>query len=589
VETDEVFGSNIAAGEGFVLLHSTTVGDEGGVVRVIAPDSRGIWQEIEVLREGSSAFGYRVAIDQNRFFIGDAGIGDGDEASIFASGEIYEYRFNERTQDLELVNTIERPKTGISSFGQTVAYSNGWFAAGAPLDQNGTAGGLEGGKVFLFRESEEGDWAFHQEIEPFDVDMKASRMNYFSDKLTLNYPWMAVFSSVGYNSLAEEQSASSVYLYRFNELSGEWEINHKIETVGLPSPTDGFGGISELVLAENELIFSGSDDEGVRYLSHFQYDEETDQWSMVDQFDYGEIDDSVEDTNEQLRFLGNFANHIELHEDKLYVGGASGRGEIIDGIQYSYGQVRIYERASFSSPWEEIERIEPPMLTEHEYPPNPRRTNSFGDEFSFTAQGELFVFVGGRVYGERGNGNVLLLTTENNEKSIQIEHAVETSNVQTGDEITVEFIVDNLSSTQVTNVNLAIDLFAGTSSAKLVPQSSSHNCWYEDYNRFFRCKIDSIGGNANETVELTFSAPTAGDYDFDVEVLAAPQDSVPENRQTTFDVTVASAPPSTTPESSGGSSGSSAGLGSLLALLLMLIAQRLTSQNRWRRGARGVV
>jgi len=423
-ETDEAYGTRLVAGDGFVIFHSPTTDDLGGLVRVFAPDSRGHWRQVEVLREGSGLFGSRVAVDGNRIFITDMSANPGDSVSPFASGIVYEYAYDSTQQEVSFVQEIERPKLGISSFAKRVAYSNGWLGVGTSLDQNGSAGGLEGGKVFLFQEAIDGTWEFHSEIEPFDADMIETRVNGFSDRISISYPWMAVYSSVGYNSLSEEGWGGSIYLYHYDEELDEWVINHKIETIGLSNPAEGFRGISELALAQNELIFAGSADNDVRYLSHFQYDESTDQWSMIGQLDYGEIDGNIDDELNRLRHLANFAEHIELVDNTLYVGSSVGRRDIIDGIQYSFGQIRIYERASFSSPWEEVERIEPPMLTEHEYPPNPRRTNSFGDEFSLTTQGELVGYVGGRVYGERVNGNVLLLTTENNEKSLQIEHAV---------------------------------------------------------------------------------------------------------------------------------------------------------------------
>ncbi|RTE85547.1 MULTISPECIES: hypothetical protein [Gammaproteobacteria] len=579
-DTDEKLGQRITTGDGYVLFQSISMDEGGGYVRVFALNSNGLWRETQVLRGESSLYGDRIAVDGHRFFVADTEARPGDIASPFASGVIFEYEFDPETQQATLVREIDRPKLGISAFATEINYDNGWLITSTWLDQLGTENGLEGGKLFIFKENADSQWELHSEIWSEDFELQSSAYNGFGQEINISYPWLVAYGSVMHNSLTNDIDPE-IQIFKHNVETDEWEFHQTIESVGFENPTDGLLSMRNLELVNNDLIFDGRKEDDAHYVSHYQYNEVDDIWSLQNQFNY-EL--GQEDISDNLARYA-FARHIKLDGNRLYIStNLAAKYYHENEIINSLGEVLVLERSTASSSWEEVQRFYAPIPPETLSPPAPLRAGHLGTFMDITPDGELFVASGGAyVYGEFGTGAVYLFTEEDNTVPMHLDSNVASQSVSEGKNFQVSLNIDNLSERTVNNILIEIDRYAGGSEPRIHLESSSHSCWEEATDLFYRCKIDNLRALLGDTVELNLSASVVGEYDLNFRLFAAPQDAVPENRELTIALDVDEnneTTPDPTPEpdpdpepDSGSSSGSSIGYWTLILLFAMVFRQ----------------
>ncbi|RTE85566.1 MULTISPECIES: hypothetical protein [Gammaproteobacteria] len=570
VETDEIFGQRITVGSGYALFHSVSTDVGGGYVRLFTPDSNGHWRETQVLRGEAFTFGLRISVDGNRFFVADNEARQGDNASEFASGVIFVYEFNSQTQQATLIGEINRPKLGIDSFGERITYDSGWLVTSTPLDQLGTDGGLEGGKLFIFKENDNSQWGFHSEIAPEGFELQSSAYNSFGDVIDISYPWLAAYGISLHNSLTDD-IGPEIQLFKHDVETDDWQFHQTIETVGFEEPADGLRNMRNLELVNHDLIFKGVKEDDAHYVSHYRYSEVDDIWSLHNQFNYelGQADIS----NNPAR--NSFAKHIRLDGNRLYIGTPLAKLYDENEIFNSLGEVLVLERSTASSNWEEVQRFYAPIPPETLRPSTPVRTGQLGSFMDITPNGELFVASGSAyVFGEGNRGAVYLYTAEDNTIPMRLESNAVSRNVAENESFQVSLNVDNLSERTVSNVLIEIDRYAGGDAPRVHLEDASHTCWEEATDLFYRCKIDSLQALSGDTVELDLRATETGEYNLNFRLFAAPQDDIPENRELSValdvDDNVTTEPEPEPKPDSGSSSGSSINLSALLMLLLLI-------------------
>eukprot|EP01084_Bolivina_argentea_P266435 451918_1 len=206
---------------------------------------------------GENYFGFAVSIFNDVIAVG-AELYDNPADS----GAVYIYRYNTTNKQWDEEQKIKPPDAATSdTFGGSVSVSNNVFISGSTLD------GADSGSAYIYRYNElsQEKWNFEQKLTASD----AANTDHFGVSVSILNDIIIVGARYDDNPT----NSGAAYIYRYNNLTQQWNETQKLKASGASSSAR-FG---ESVSISNDVIVVGSFSFGAYT---FRYNNLTQEWDQ---------------------------------------------------------------------------------------------------------------------------------------------------------------------------------------------------------------------------------------------------------------------------------------------------------------------